>query len=875
MSDYDDAVEALGMEEEKPGTFTAPSLQHFTEILRKGQPKSSSLDETKSPAFAGTTDVSTPFKNLESNAEVNRPQPGKLPGSFAPGMGQQNPKLASASKQQHLYAPPEYVPPAKAEPYLNGAGPDPFDQAIAAAKGTVQTQRFFEPSDEEFVRQHPEAQNLRGTEYASAKQEFADSEWKKAYANAVATNQPVTRVAYAGGSGPWGSAVRGSGELLHSAASGLLGLDKTFLYGAGQKVGTNAGLSTPENLRNVQESAPVSNAIGEIAGALSPAQPLNRALGDVPAALGADAIQGAKGVLARTGVAAAQGAAQGVGQVAGQSVVQGEAPTIQDVGRGAGYGAAAGAALHPFSELLGSRQQKFRENTPDLVNAERSGLGETSVAHGIAPTDEAKGIIEQGHELNRNEPIAKPIGPGVFDNKPYGGRFGEVEQARAGATRGEFFKSPEGQTAHPVTDLMNALREERAKLNLRGTDKIIPGWESAAKQLDNYINGTTDWAGSAESEAVPPNGKSAGGPVPVGEGRGPNWTAKANGAGTAHNPVYEGEFTDSNVGANGKPLRQGSIEGEVVPPPEKLPGRPALPPAKITPEEVIARARRGEATLEPANMAPSGKLPESGFSGIPDRRQSLEFVLRNGGVPDNIIAHMDDEQAQIIVNRMQESARNAREAGRAVPKYAPGYEPGTAADVRPKANGAAKPASPPASQPSRSVAGETPTEPDIGRHETSPGATPPYQAERYNAPNLDKLVKGLDKLQGPAKEKLPGLDKLMEAARKARDQFSGGPGMPQGPGGFSQFENNEAQRIAGKNALFRLGQQARPHFFGTHLNPANQHNILALKLRLDPLYSGLQGAFSRAGGAGAVLANDQEKKNLELQLAPPLGGGLR
>lgn len=615
----------------------------------------------------------------------------------------------------------------------------------------------------------------------------------------------------------------------------------------------------------IQEESPTANLVGQVGGAFIPGGIGGKAASVVPE-LGA----GLKGA-ARYGAKAAQGA---LGSVAGATALQGINDNVSDPGFAGRLGTTATIAA-PLGALGGVVGEKFRrmgetlrQENPDLVRGEKAGVLKTSVLSGVTPTDEGQAVIDVANEGDLTRPLLE--------------RIQRAEEARVGPIKESYYSTPEGMKAEPVDKLLNVLKDTRGKLN--GPDgEVIPGRESAAKKLDNYIAKLTDWSSYdvPEAAAVAEEPAEA---ATLYKARPPN-VADSNEAQTLYKAKPPPE-PEANTFYRARPPTRPVEDADTL--------YKAKPPAKKYPD--VKRF-----TFDPTGQSFDVPVEQPIFEGIPDDRKVVDLTLQRLGLKPEAIASMTDDDARALIDRV--FARKPPPTTSNLPPV-PGGEEATAAQGKagtPRARAESestsldveglsrqkppaepedatfyrarspepKPEAPtlyrakgPAAQETLSEGPETvvkppAVEPEAPAPESGPRARP--RGQPYNARELDQLIEGLNEMHQEGlvtKQPLPNFRRIEEAARTVRDKFVGaGPNMPNEPGGYSAFKTKEAERIAGMEALLKLQKEAEFRLRGFPLPIFPLPTTAGARLRLDPALQYLAPKLGAAGVPAGSIDN--------------------
>jgi len=880
--EYENALDALG-DPATPLKFKGAIMQRVKDF--ESQPK----DKTTEAAY-GMGSQKVPAANRDETTAAaygmgsqtipeQRPEEQRrLPAGFVRGKpGQtQDTKLASASKIAELYAPPEFAT-SRSGPYLhsstanfNQTGPDDTSEQapgavndlLEAAKNTLTAEHWQEPSEEQFLRAHPEAAQLQGPQRIAAYQEFSDAEYKNAYGKAVAEGRPIVRVAYAtpaaGKNDGWFESVtRTLKRPALEAVDALGGMVRQIPgYGtAAEAAARGVGAETSEQQQAIHEQHPVGGLLGE-STLLSSGHAYNKILG-------ATAPKPAETVLGRAAQSGAHGALAAGGITASESALKNEpVPRAEALPRllpSMAVGGIIGSALSPVSDLLGAPGKALRRDNPDVVKVEGADIGKPAFIGGVKPNEGFGKVLAEADKGDLTLPRQA--------------RVGKVEEARVGPIKERFYGTPEGQTKVPTESIAKAAGEELEGLhqstgeptpgeNIKRDVKKLEGYQKEFREvvpvseLHERFRAVTDHAGNPlpgkDQEAAYLRGKIAESyDTQTVSGNDPNLQMNESDpirrARLQREADAKGLFRmDEEMAARqgfspqGEPVtRERDVRGEVP-----LTGRQGIP---ISSNRDVARKPLNE---RPATQGPA--YPPEAPRSVYDDPDVLRSTPDGRPIPDQGATNPGGKNPAL-----ETTAPAPHEAAN---------EPADAIDMR-----------------------EHLKDYPILRKfiEATPKTDVAELSPLKNAEDLDKFIDGLERIKkdwtakGMKTEPFEGYNGLLKSALEARDKFVGtGGDIPAGPGGYSKFKQTEAARREAEDAFFRLKDQSKLHLRGWPVPfiPIPSSGMGA-RLRLDyPLQelSRVTGG-GRPGALGGVDPDLERRKNelmLQFRRNSPLGGGL-
>lgn len=323
-----------------------------------------------------------------------------------------NPKQANLSKRfdDEHFRDPEFHPAADASGLMAAV------HALPTYLGG-KTVHWHEPSQQQFQRDGGKG----------SYEEYADRKWVEAYEHAKATNTPIVRQSQASNEGWVNKAANVADSANQTAQAGAMGfLDGAFLgiptalakraARAAQERGISSGpydTNLVEELDKAEEAHPIAKTVGEVGGVVSPVGVAGMAgkaakglAGGVldAAALGGRALPAGIGrALGAAGEGAVAGGVQSLGESASGHIAGDSDESFGDALKKAGKSAAlTGGISGATGALLGegarAARGQIRKNIPELEPMERTGVGETSMLHGVEPTELGNETLKQAYD---------------------------------------------------------------------------------------------------------------------------------------------------------------------------------------------------------------------------------------------------------------------------------------------------------------------------------------------------------------------------------------------------------------------------------------------------------------------------------------------
>lgn len=844
--------------------------------------------------------------HLRENVTRSLPVPGSDPLEVAKQrraeyLEAHDDKLPTASKRKGLEAPPEFTP----------AVPQGLDfwGTLEHVRNTLpdnvggRAQHYYEPGIEQFRRDAAPILGdrvLRLDESSEEYKEYADKLWKDIYLKAKAENRPVVRESYKNHTGAVEKGIHYGEELLGGLGSAAMGAGDTALLGLPGKATDAIGATSKEGRDAVAGAFPMSNALGELGGAILPQSIPNMA--GRGAAFAGSQIPGvakiAKGLGTGLAADAARGAVSGgVQGAAAGAVAQGGLNLAHDTDLSSGVDDAAllGGGLGGVGGLLGGAMSRegrnLRKDSP-LGEAEKVGA-RTSVATGLAPgprieqlRDEARAAqIGEAHNPDVQSMLAGRLEEPMVKE---GRRMRAGEENRVGTALEKYHQMNAAERQPPDRYLgsLNTMHEKL--LDVEGNP--LPRNHAQVNDLRQRIREVS------KIEAVP-------------RGGGPE----------------EGAFNqrlnardDELAARRHESVRPGSApvtEAESTTPG----GRPAVTSENTIPDEVTPVGLGDLEMPKGTSIPPPGERPDLHFGRPSARHAEIKkenpSALRYSAADANRMGY-DVDQAiadheHVTVAKVREERANGNDMGERMmfvvypKKFNAGEFHEIVAGVNADNNaGGARPPDPRITKGTeRSIRqdrdqyrGSSPEIPrdksyNIADEEGNDVALKGYSA--FSAEESDKLAALKRKLdlagvgENPP-ELLPGspyrgfVGNAREYGRSGRapeiDQslreVAGGAGK-----GQTLDEIKYARAVADLEKAAQVTQMFRS--FGTAAMPTERMSALGMRLRLDPILQFLAPNMAGAGAAGPIPNEIQRRKRLPQQadqvtidqISRLLGGG--
>lgn len=504
LMDIIDEYEKNHQEGFSPGAFDVPTAAQAAapkpEIPAGATdvPTAATMASREGEARALNAPVAKALKLREgmSGAHLTQepPKPWEAQGLYKPEQYDETIPTASHRKDAEFVAPPEYIPPPKAQPLDFWGALNHAKQLLPMHAGEGfggEAVHFTEPPIQQFRRDMAPVYGAKVNqidEYSPEYHEYSDKLWKDIYDQAVKEGRPVIRDHYAkpktlGGKldvalnehvlGPLTAAAVGVSEAtpgnLPVRAAAALGSDK-------------------ENLNRLAETSPVAHDVGFGVGASSPLSTGNLAVKAFAPELGAATF------LRRAAGNAGAGYIAGGAQQLGTDLERGN--TSGALGRAnlAGlYGIPLAVGGGEAVAALGRAGESLRKNSP-LGEAEKIGAT-TSTLGGIKPGARMEALREEAAAAQigpSHEPDVETMLAGKLE-KPLteeGRRLRATEKERVGKTLEEFH----GVNAHDLQSpekYVGSLSELHRKLTDRAGNPL-PENGPLANQLRHKISELVD-----------------------------------------------------------------------------------------------------------------------------------------------------------------------------------------------------------------------------------------------------------------------------------------------------------------------------------------------------------------------------------------------
>ena len=389
-----------------PGAFDVPTAAQVGE--REGQARA--LNAPVAKALKLREGMSGQGGG-QSHLSQEPPKPWEVTPQHKPEDYDESLPTASHRKEAPFVAPPEYIPPPKAQPldfwgHLNDAA------LILPRHKDGGAEHFFEPSIEQFRKDMAPAYGervMKIDEFSPEYQEYSDKLWKDIYDQAVAQGRPVIREKFKRRNGIVDTLEGMGWKGAQQATAAAHGVSEALPFNFPERITNAIGATNAENQEKVASAAPLAHDVGFAAGAVAPFSTGNIALkaaGAVTPGVVGDLAASLPNAVRIAGHNAAAGYISGWAQSLGTDLARGDRAGALGRANKAGFigiPLAVGGGL--LTHGLQNEAAALRREGP---LGEAGGIGATpSVLRGVKPGPTVEKLRGQARELGLG-PEAQP-----------------------------------------------------------------------------------------------------------------------------------------------------------------------------------------------------------------------------------------------------------------------------------------------------------------------------------------------------------------------------------------------------------------------------------------------------------------------------------